>query len=361
MKNRVYLISILFLISCGGDENLSTQPIEQNLTESVYSSVTIQPDSMYEVYSAVTGILDRVLVEEGDLVKFDQPLLQIINTNPKLNTENARLAMQIAKANYNGKNPILDDLKNEIKVAELKFQNDSINFVRQQNLWSKNIGSQVDFDTRKLQYELSKQNVKTLKNKYLRTSTELKQQLEQATNNYQASFIQTKDFTLKSKINGRIYSIYKNQGELISVQQPVAMVGSQSKFIAELMVDEVDIAKIELGQKVLITLDAYGVEVFEATIGKIYPQKNERSQTFKIEAEFVREPAKLFPGLSGEANIIVAEKSNVLSIPKIYLINGNKVKTDNGIIEIKTGLESLDKIEVLSGIDKNTVIYLPEE
>ena len=39
-------------------------------------------------------------------------------------------------------------------------------------------------------------------------------------------------------------------------------------------------------------------------------------------------PNVLYPGLSGEANIIIAKKENVLTIPKEYLIDGNKVKTD---------------------------------
>jgi multidrug efflux pump subunit AcrA (membrane-fusion protein) len=361
MKKLLYLLPILLLISCSEEDNQSTKAQVQNLTESVYSSVTIQPDSMYDVYSAVTGILDKVLVEEGDNVVIDQALLQITNTNPKLNTENARLAMQIAKDNYDGKNPILDDLKNEVELAQLKLQNDSVNFVRQQNLWKEKIGSKVEFDARKLQFESSKQTVNTLKNRYNRTTSELRQQVEQAVNNYEASLTQTKDFTIKSKINGRIYSIYKNQGELISVQQPVAMIGSKTKFLAELLVDEVDIARIELNQEVLITLDAYKNQVFEAYVSKIYPQKNERSQTFKIEAEFTKKPPKLFPGLSGEANIVIAEKVDVLTIPKLFLVDGNKVNTDDGLIELKTGLESLDKIEILSGLDKNTTIYLPKE
>ena len=56
---------------------------------------------------------EGILVEEGDLVTIGQPILQIINANPKLNSENTRLAMQIAKDNYNGKNPIFND-KNQI-------------------------------------------------------------------------------------------------------------------------------------------------------------------------------------------------------------------------------------------------------
>jgi len=361
MKKLLYFFPFLLLISCGEEKGQSTLPQQQDITESVYSSVTIQADSMYQVYAAVTGILDQVFVEEGDIVTIEQPLFQITNNNPKLNTENARLAMQIAKDNYNGKNPILNDLQNEIKLAVLKYQNDSINFIRQQNLWEQKIGSKVEFDNRKLQYETSKQTISTLRNKFNRTTTELSQQVQQASNNYEASLFQTKDFAIKSKINGRVYSIFKNPGELISAQQPVAVIGSQFKFIAELLVDEVDIAQISVGQKVLITLDAYNQQVFEAVVDKIYPQKNERSQTFKIEASFINKPDKLYPGLSGEANILIAEKKNVLTIPKIYLIDNNKVTTDKGIIEIKIGLESLDKIEVLSGLDINTTIYLPED
>ena len=45
----------------------------------------------------------------------------------------------------------------------------------------------------------------------------------------------------------------------------------------------------------------------------------------------------------------------------MYLQEENKVNTDDGLVEIKIGLESLDKVEVLSGIDENTTIYLLEE
>ena len=43
-----------------------------------------------------------------------------------------------------------------------------------------------------------------------------------------------------------------------------------------------------------------------------------------------------------------------------YLINNNKVKTNEGLITIETGLQNLELIEVRSGITKNTYIYKPE-
>lgn len=361
MKKLLYSLFAALLISCGGEERESISPETKAITESVYSSVTIQPDSMYDVYSSVTGILDDNMVDEGDTVKQGQELFQITNNNPKLNTENAKLAMQIARDNYKGENPVLTDLLNEVTLAQLKLSNDSMNFVRQKNLWSQNIGSKAEFDAKKLQYETSKQTVQTLQNKFDRTSVQLRQQYQQAVNNYEASLTLTKDFTINSKINGTVYAIHKNPGEIISAQQPIAMVGSSKHFIAELLIDEVDVVKLNLNQEALITLDAYDEKVFRATITKIYPQKNNRSQTFKIEAQFVDVPPKLYPGLSGEANIIINQKEQALVIPKRYLIDDNKVQTEQGIVEITTGLESLDFVEVLSGLSGKDKIFLPEE
>ena len=92
-------------------------------------------------------------------------------------------------------------------------------------------------------------------------------------------------------------------------------------------------------------------------MSKIYPKKDERNQTFTVEAVFVSQPEILYPGLSGEANIIIAKKEKVLTIPKSYLLDDNKVKTDEGYVTVKTGLQNMDYIEILSGISKDTYIY----
>lgn len=361
IKKIAYTLLVITLFGCSEEVENTISPEIKTITESVYSSVTIQPDSMYEVFSSVTGIMDNQLVNEGDQVNIGQALFQITNNNPKLNTQNAKLAMDIARDNYKGENAILTDLINEVKLAQLKLSSDSLNYVRQKNLWNQKIGSKIDYDNRKLQYETSKSTVQTLLNKFNRTSLQLKQQYQQAVNSYDASLTLTNDFTIESKIKGTVYSIYKNPGEILSAQQPIAMIGHSKDFIAELLIDEVDIIKLKEEQTALITIDAYGKKVFKANITKIYPQKNSRSQTFKVEARFIDTPNKLYPGLSGEANILISEKTNVLTIPKAYLVDENHVKTDIGIVEITTGLESLDLIEVLSGITTDDKIYFPED
>ncbi|MBO0324275.1 efflux RND transporter periplasmic adaptor subunit [Muricauda sp. CAU 1633] len=354
------LVAFPLLFSCS-DKKEKTYPERMPLTESVYASATVQPDSLYQAYSVVVGILDKIWVEEGDTVKKGDRILQITNTSPELNTENAKLALQLARDNYSGSAAVLRGIQDEIQAAELKLKNDSINYFRQKNLWNQNIGSKIEYDNRELAYELSQNNLSLLKRKYDRTKNELETQVRQAENNYKTALTNTNDFAITSKINGKVYAIYKNQGEIVTTMEPVAAVGRSDKFVVELLVDEVDIVKLKIGQPVFITLDSYNSQVFEGTLDKIYPRKDERSQTFKVEALFNEPPATLYPGLSGEGNIIIAKKEETLTIPKEYLIGESHVLTDNGEKEVSIGLQNLDRIEILGGIDENTVIYKPEQ
>ena len=359
MKIWYYFSLVLFVLSCSKKEE-KILPTERKLTESVYSSVTIQPDSLYQVYAIVSGLIDAKLVEEGDLVTKNQHLFQIINNAPKLNSQNALFALNLAKNNYKGSATVLSSIESEIEAAKLKYRNDSINYFRQKRLWDQNIGSKVQYDSQKLNYELASNQLKVLQNKLDRTKNELQTALKQAQNNYQSAAITTKDFTVDSKIKGKVYAIYKEPGEIVSIMEPLATIGSENHFVIELLVDEVDIVKIEKSQEVLIHLDAYAGIVFEAKIAKIYPKKDERNQTFLVEAHFINPPDILYPGLSGEANIVISKKANVLTIPIAYLTSDNKVKTDDGLVYVKTGLQNMDYVEILSGITKETYIYKPE-
>ncbi len=360
MRSIQLSLILLFILSCSKKQD-KILPIERNLTESVYGSVTIQPESLYQAYAIVSGILDQNLVKEGDMVLKNQALIQIINNSPKLNTENAKFALELAKENYNGGAAILNSIEDEITAATLTFKNDSINYFRQKNLWEQNIGSKVLYDTKKLNYELASNNLKLLKSKYDRTKNELSTAVKQAENNYLNSLITTKDFTVNSNMNGKVYALYKEPGELVTSMEPLASIGSANNFIIEMLIDEVDIVKISDNQEVLLVLDAYNERVFKAKVSKIYPKKDERNQTFLVEAVFVDPPKVLYPGLSGEANIIIRKKDSALTIPKAYVIDGDKVKTDNGLSTITTGLQNLEYVEVLSGITKDTYIYNPEQ
>ncbi|WP_426431100.1 efflux RND transporter periplasmic adaptor subunit [Winogradskyella sp. HB-48] len=359
--SHLALLAIVLTFSYSCNQNRKTiQPEYRELTESVYASVTVQPDSLYQVYTIVSGILDKNLVEEGDTVIKEQNIMQVINNAPKLNAQNAKLQLELAQENYNGRAAVLRSIEDEIISATLKYKNDSVIYFRQSNLWNQQIGSKAEYDAKKLNYQLSKNNLQLIKTRYQRTESELLTALKQSKNNFETTQIASKDFTVSSKINGKVYALYKEPGEIVNTIEPLATLGSKDRFVIEMLVDEVDIVKVKTNQLVIVTLDAYGTNIFEGKVSRILPKKDEHNQTFTVEALFNDQPATLYPGLSGEANIIIAKKDSVLTLPISYVRN-NKVETEKGLQKVEIGLQNMEFVEIISGINENTKIYKPKD
>lgn len=360
-KAAVLLAPVLMFLAGCGEKQETITPQLQDITESVYASVTVQPDSMYLAHAAVTGILERNLVEEGQLVADGAVLLRVTDRSPELTTENARLQMELAIANYEGENSVLKDLAAQIRTAELTFEDDSLNYRRQEKLWAQQIGSQAAFEARQLAYERSGNQLAQLRSEYRRVQNELRTKMDQARNAYESSRANSEEFTLRSTIDGKVYALYKEPGEVVMPNEPLAMIGSRDTFVAELLVDEVDVVRVKTGQIALISLDAYGDQVFKAVVDKIYPQKDQRNQTFKVEARFSEPPETLYPGLSGEANIVIARREGVLTIPRSYLVGKDSVLTPEGLQKVTTGLHTLERVEITSGLEPGSQLLNPNQ
>ena len=303
MNKQIGLLSFLLLFTaCAGNQDGIT-PEHRDITESVYASVEIQPDSLYQAYAVVSGIIEEVMVSEGDNVRAGDPLLRIRNEAPELNRAKARLALKQAEADVSGNNSALTDLESQIRTAELQLRDDSINYNRQKRLWEQNIGSRLDFERKELALDLSANQLANLKSAYRKLKNDLEIRYEQAQINLKVAEVNTGDYTVKSRINGMVYAVQKQVGEKVSQQESVAILGSSDTFVIELLIDERDIARIKSGQQILMSLEAYENTVFTASVTKIYPQKNDRNQTFLVEGIFNDDaPEALYAGLSGEAN-----------------------------------------------------------
>lgn len=347
------------IAGCKRSENSIRAEIK-DITESVYSSLSIQPDSAYDVFSTMSGIIEKVYVTEGDTVELGTALFQIRNNAPELNVASAKNNLELARLNAGANSPVLNNLRDDIRTAQLKFEQDSINYYRQLNLWSQQIGTKTELEHRKLSFESSKANVASLKRRLELSKVELATQLNNAQNSYLLATENTNEFLVQSEIHGVVYQVEKRTGELVVPQQKLAFIGKANNYILEMMIDETDITKIKVGQEIIVLLDAYKGEVFKATVQKIYPTKDERTQTFKVEGVFTSRPPVLYPGLTGEVNIVVNKKSNTLVLPNSYINESNQVRTEAGMIDISTGLSNMEFTEILSGIDSTTAV-LPLE
>jgi multidrug efflux pump subunit AcrA (membrane-fusion protein) len=343
-----------FLFACKkGPEK--TQPTLERITESVYASGIIKSKNQYQVFSTVGGLIQSILVKEGDLVKKGDPLFILQSETSRLNAENAKLSADFS--DISAKSEQLNELKGVIDIARSKMLSDSLLLLRQRGLWAQQIGSKVELEQRELAFTSAENNYEAAVLRYKSLQKQLKFTAAQSQKLLSISKNMAQDYTIRSQTDGRVYSITKEVGEIVNAQSPVAIIGDAEQFVTELQIDENDIARIKKDQRVLLTLDSYKGQVFEAMISKIDPIMNERSRTFMVVAEFTKKPPVLYPNLSVEANIIILSKEQALTIPRSFLIQDSLVLLENKKTrKVETGLKDYLKVEILSGLSADETI-----
>jgi HlyD family secretion protein len=351
------LLGSLLLGSCG-QKNETTQPIVENITESVYASGTVKSRNQYNLYSTVNGIIKEIYVREGDTVQKGSPIMKIQNETARLNAENARIAADYAAISNNADK--LRELGANISLAKARLDNDSVLYERQQKLWNSGIGTRNELEQRQLAVTNSKSAYEVALLKY----SELQRQIDftdrQSRKSLEISKVQQNDFIIRSESSGRVYDLLKEKGETVNLQSPVAVIGDAQDFYLELSVDEYDIARVQPMQKVLLSFDSYKGAVYEAVIEKIEPIMDERSRSFIVKAALTKSPPKLFPFLSVDANIIIRTKENVLTIPRAYLLGDTAVLIGKKELrKVVTGIKDYRKAEIISGLKAGETIVHP--
>jgi multidrug efflux pump subunit AcrA (membrane-fusion protein) len=355
---RVFFLLHLTTSCKNGKEKI--HPATERITESVYASGVVKSKDQYQFFSTVSGIAEKFYVTEGDTVTKGQPLLYISNETSRLNKENAEIAA--AYSDYRNNAGRLHELRLNIDFARNKMQNDSLLYTRQEALYAQQVGSKVDVEQRQLAYLNSKTSYQSALLNYEELERQLKFASSQASKNLSISTRVENDYIIRSEMDGIVYSLNKSEGEIVNAQTPLGVIGSAGSFELEMQVDEYDIFKIRTGQKALVTMDAYKGQVFAAIIQKINPFMNERSKSFQVDATFIDPPGELFPNITFEANIIIQQKENAITIPRNYLVNDSTVLMSNGEqAVIKTGLKDYRKVEVVSGLTASDEIIRPGE
>ncbi len=358
---KIFFITLFFFISCK-DKLEQTKPTIGTITESVYASGIIKSENQYTVFSTVSGILKKIDVVAGQTVSSGQLLFELEDDKAELNTQNARLTYQLSQNENHYIQDKIAEMEIKVQLARDKLLVDKSLYDRNNRIKQYKIISEVDFEKVELAYTSSKLNLQTSQKQLSQLQSQLN--FDQNKNNILLKIGQEtqNDYQIKSAFSGQLFDILVKEGTLISPQLPLAIIGQKNAFLVALEVDEIDMARIKLHQSVLITLDSYKNQVFDAKVDKIYPIMNEHTRTFKIEAHFLKPPQKIYPNLSAEANIIILTKKNAILIPRKYLLKGDSIqlnKTEKRKVII--GLSDYQKVEILEGLKADETIYKPKE
>jgi RND family efflux transporter MFP subunit len=152
-------------------------------------------------------------------------------------------------------------------------------------------------------------------------------------------------------------------GDTVTVADGLIVVDPTSLYFGG-EVDETDVGKIEMGQKVKVDLDAYSGQQFEGTVEKMGFLAKTSSTGATVFDLWVKMDAKVLPklklGMNGDAQIVLATVKNVLTLPAEAVVDGMvtiagkegaKVKVEVGIMgdqnaEIKAGLNEGDRVVI---------------
>jgi RND family efflux transporter MFP subunit len=139
----------------------------------------------------------------------------------------------------------------------------------------------------------------------------------------------------------------------------IVQIGDLSRMFVDVTVDETDIGKVEVGQPVDITIDAFPDEIFEGKVTKIEPQAvmEQNVVMVHVRVEIENPDARLKPGMSATCEFIIDKKEDVLCVPNqaVKEKGGRNFVTvvKNGRQEdreVQIGLVGNDLTEIVKGL-----------
>jgi HlyD family secretion protein len=156
------------------------------------------------------------------------------------------------------------------------------------------------------------------------------------------------------------------------VAPPVADIIDPASVYVSAPMDEVDSAKIRVGQPAVVTVDSHPGEEFAGRVVRVAPyvlDVEAQNRTVEIEVELgaAEVAARFLPGTSADVEVVLEVRSDVLRIPTAALLEGNRVlvPTDGALEErsVEVGLKNWEYTEVRSGLEagQQVVVSLDRE
>ncbi len=303
-----------FLSPKKGKEEMKFAPAtKSNIQATVAASGTLTGSKVADLNFKSAGKLRYLGFAPGDMVKKGQLIGSLDNTD-------LAVALQQAENNLRDKQAIVDAMHESLK------------------------GHESD---------------ETLSQRQARTTAEVAK--DNAFDAVRAAKNALSNANIYSPISGIVTKQDSMQvGQNVSPSNLVAQIVDFSQFIFEVEVDESDISRITIAQKATVSLNSYQDKTFSGRVAEIAPIAQTSSNgatTVIIKILLDSTDIAQIAQLNGQAEIIVSEKENVLTVPQEAIVDEKFVYVrSNGKPEkreVQTGIYSDSRIEILSGLSEN--------
>ena len=375
-KKRVVILVVLGALLVGGGfatysrrkgqalPVLTARVEKQDLVSKVTANGKIQAENRVELSALVMGQIVNLAVREGDRVKKGDFLLQIDQNR--------------AVADEAGSNAALRGSLNDRDTARATLEQAERDFERTRRNFEAHIVSEAEFQKARSAVETARPTLESAQNRVAQT---------------RAGLSATRDTlsktTVRAPIAGLVTTLRVKAGEVTvigTMNNPgtqLMTISDMSAVQAVLMVDETDTPSIQVGQKALLTIDAYPGQSFGGLVTEVGNSPILRDDTdlqgltttsdainFKVKAKVLAPPPGIRPGFSVTAFVITGTRAKVAAVPLAAVVlrdspRGDKTeagmpRTEEGVyalrdgkaifVPVKTGLTGDLMVELRSGL-----------
>lgn len=323
------------------------------------------------VNSPVSGRIAEVHANLGDKVGDGSVLLTV--RSPDVEQAEADLLQQDAQIRSDMQKDLLQ-IDSDIITGKTQLNFAKSSFDRSKQLYDEKIASKADYDNAFTQYQKSLQDLEALKRKRSATVEIANNKLRLVLGPYQQrlrllglsdeqvnKLMKSRQIdpvvAVRSSEAGVVCERKANIGEIIDTTKDLMTVGNFKKVWLTAEVPEKDIAKLTIGDPIVLKVDGLPGRCFPGKLDYIADSVNPDTRTLSVRAEVENPGAVLKPKMFGRMSILVGEQDG-LTVPKTALQDADGtqvvyVQTSPGTFEertVKTGVQSQDDVEILHGV-----------
>lgn len=315
------------------------KPFTSSIEKKTVATGKVIPQDEVEIKPQISGIIEKIYMEEGDPVKAGD-LIATIKVVPN---EQA-----------------LNQSRGRVRNAEIALQNTEIEYNRNKALFDKGVISSQDFNNLKLQYDQAVQELDNARADY------------QIIRRGSAGGSASANTNIRATVDGTILEIPVEVGDQVIQSNnfndgtTIASIADLSQMIFEGKVDEGEVGKLRLGMPLEISLGALENQKFDAKLKFIAPKGVEEAGAvqFRIEGDVaVSDTVMIRAGYSANASLTLEKKDSIMVIPEA-LLQFDK-ETDKPFVEVATGDQQFERrdveIGISDGINVEIVSGLSEE
>jgi HlyD family secretion protein len=271
-----------------------------DLSSSISATGTLGATATVEVGTQVSGTLQSVEVDFNDNVEPGQVIARIDPSTFQARVSQAQAALASAQANLA-----------EARASAVNAQKD---FLRKSQLAEKQLVSRTDRDLAAAQRDQAQARVMSAQ-----------AQIQQQVANVNTTKLDLAKTIIRSPVKGTVLARNVEPGQTVaaSLQTPVLfkIAGDLTSMEIILAIDEADIGQVRVGQQATFTVDAFPDKSFQGKVKQIRLAANNVSNvvTYPVVIEVNNTEQNLLPGMTATAQIIISQKSQVLSLPSAAL------------------------------------------